>query len=245
MAHPFLSVVIPAYNEEPRIQGTLDRITQYLSTRGYQWEVVVSDDGSIDKTVRLVEQAAAGNPNLKLLSLPHRGKGWAVRNAMLSAAGDYRLICDADLSVPIEQVERLLPPQLKDVDIALGSREQPESHRIGEPGIRHLMGRVYNWLVRSLALPGLNDTQCGFKCFRGDVVPQLFQRQTMDGFTFDAEVLFLARKMGLNIKEIGVDWYYREGSKVRPIRDSLAMTGGLLKIRWLYFRNRYFRANPK
>ena len=239
MAQPFLSVVIPAYNEEPRIKRTLDRVTQYLSTRQYQWEVVVSDDGSTDNTVRLVEQAALGNPNLKLLSLPHRGKGWAVKNGMLAASGEYRLICDADLSVPIEQVERLLPPQLQDVDIALGSREQPESQRIGEPGLRHLMGRVYNHLVRTLAVPGLKDTQCGFKCFRGEVVPQLFQRQIMEGFAFDAEVLFLARRMGLIMKEIGVDWYYEEGSKVRPIRDSLAMTGGLLKIRWLYFRRRY------
>ena len=167
MAQPFLSVVIPAYNEEPRIPRTLDRITQYLSTRRYQWEVVVGDDGSTDNTAGLVQQAASLNPNIRLLSLPHRGKGWAVRNAILAASGEYRLVCDADLSVPIEQVERLLPPQLEGVDIALGSREQPGSRRIGEPPLRHLMGRVYNHLVRILAVPGLKDTQCGFKCFRG------------------------------------------------------------------------------
>lgn len=239
MAQPFLSVVIPAYNEGPRIQRTLDRITGYLSTRQYHWEVVVSDDGSTDNTVRLVEQAAAGNPNIRLLTLPHGGKGWAVKNAMLAASGDYRLICDADLSVPIEQVERLLPPQLQGVDIALGSREQPSSRRIGEPPLRHLMGRVYNRLVQALAAPGLKDTQCGFKCFRGNIVAPLFQRQTMDGFAFDPELLFLAQRRGLTIKEVGIDWYYGKGSKVRPVRDSLAMTADLLKIRWAYFTGKY------
>jgi dolichyl-phosphate beta-glucosyltransferase len=239
LAQPFLSVVVPAYNEEPRIQRTLDRVTEYLSTRQYLWEVVVSDDGSTDNTSALVELASSENPNIRLLTLPHRGKGWAVKNAMLAATGDYRLICDADLSVPIEQVERLLPPRLEGVDIALGSREQPGSRRIGEPTLRHVMGRVYNRLVRSLTAPGLKDTQCGFKCFRGDIVSQLFQLQTMDGFAFDAELLFLAHRRGLTVKEVGIDWYYGEGSKVRPVRDSLSMTGDLLKIRWAYLMGRY------
>ena len=239
MARPFLSVVIPAYNEENRIQRTLERITQYLSTREYLWEVLVSDDGSTDGTSRLVEEAAQLNPNVKLVRLAHRGKGWAVKNGILAASGEYRLFCDADLSVPIEQVERLLPPTLEGVDVAVGSREQPESLRIGEPGMRRLMGRLYNCLVRALALPGLSDTQCGFKCFRAEIVPSLFQRQYLDGFTFDTELLFLARKMGLTIKEIGVEWYYGDGSKVRPIKDSLAMTRDLFKIRRLHFRASY------
>ena len=239
MARPFLSVVIPAYNEENRIQRTLERITQYLSTREYLWEVLVSDDGSTDGTSRLVEEAALLNPNVKLVRLAHRGKGWAVKNGILAATGEYRLFCDADLSVPIEQVDRLLPPTLEGVDVAVGSREQPESLRIGEPGMRRLMGRLYNCLVRALALPGLSDTQCGFKCFRAEIVPPLFQRQHLDGFTFDTELLFLARKMGLTIKEIGVEWYYGDGSKVRPIKDSLAMTRDLFKIRRLHFRASY------
>ena len=196
MAPPFLSVVIPAYNEESRIQRTLERVAGYLSTRGYDWEIVVGDDGSTDGTRRLVEQAASRNPAIKLLPLEHRGKGWAVRNAILAASGEYRLVCDADLSVPIEQAERLLPPQLQGVDIAIGSREQPGSRRIGEPGLRHVMGRVYNLLVRLLALPGFRDTQCGFKRFRGEIVPCLFRRQKLEGFTYDAEVLFLACRKG-------------------------------------------------
>jgi hypothetical protein len=151
---------------------------------------------------------------------------------MLDAAGSYCFLCDADLSMHIEQVERFLPPQLQGVDIAIGSREALDSRRIGEPARRHTMGRWFNALVRVLAVPGLDDTQCGFKCFRGEIVPELFQQQTLDGFAFDVELLFLARRSGMKIREIGIDWYYREQSKVRQIRDSFAMTRDLLKIRW-------------
>ena len=239
MAPPFLSVVIPAYNEESRIQQALERLAEHLSAADYSWEIVVGDDGSVDGTARLVEEAAALFPAIRLLKLEHRGKGWAVKNAILAACGEYRLVCDADLPVPLEQLDRLLPPKLQGVDIAIGSREAPGSRRFGEPGLRHLMGRVYNLLVRLLAFPGIRDTQCGFKCFRAGIVPQLFQRQRLEGFTFDVEVLFLARKAGLEIQEVAVDWYYGEGSKVRPLRDSMAMTADLLRIRWMYFTGRY------
>jgi len=241
LPRPFLSVVIPAYNEESRISDTLERVIGFMNTRPYSWEVLVADDGSTDGTARLVGGLAASHPNLRLISLPHRGKGWAVKNAMLAASGQYRCLCDADLSVPIEQVERLLPPQTNEVDIALGSREAPGARRIGEPNRRHLMGRVFNFLVRFLAVPGLRDTQCGFKCFREEVVPDLFQRQTMDGFAFDVEVLFLAHKTGLTMKEVAVDWYYREHSKVRNVRDSFSMTLDLLRIRWRYRWGRHRR----
>jgi dolichyl-phosphate beta-glucosyltransferase len=236
---PFLSIVIPAYNEEPRIMGTLGQVVQFLEARSFSWEVVVVDDGSTDATALLVGECAAENARVRLLSRPHQGKGGAVKEGMLEAAGRYRFLCDADLSMPIEQVERFLPPQLKSVDIAVGSREAVNSRRIGEPWRRHLMGRFYNRLVRLLAVPGLDDTQCGFKCFRGDIVPQLFGRQTLAGFAFDVEILFLARRQGLRIAEVGIDWYHRERSKVHPLRDSLAMTRDLLKIRWRYFRGGY------
>ncbi|PKB65014.1 MAG: hypothetical protein BZY80_01490 [SAR202 cluster bacterium Io17-Chloro-G2] len=239
MAQPYLSVVIPAFNEEARIQRTLERVVQFLTGGSYPWEVVVADDGSTDATARLVRDVASSNGNVRLLSLEHRGKGWAVRHGMLNAVGEYRLLCDADLSVPIDQVERLLPPQVLDADIAVGSREQPDSQRFGEPAHRHLMGRIYNGLVRVLAVPGLKDTQCGFKCYRGEVVPQLFGAQRMEGFAFDAEVMFLAWKSGLAIREVGVDWYYGPGSKVRAVTDSLAMTWDLLKIRWNHKIGRY------
>ncbi len=239
MAQVFLSVVIPAYNEAARISATLERVISYLEGQSYSWEVLVADDGSSDGTAGLVSEIAATHPNLRLMSLSHRGKGWAVKNAMLAAQGEFRLLCDADLSVPIEQVERLLPPESQGVDIAVGSREAKGAQRIGEPPRRHFMGRIYNALVRTIAVAGLQDTQCGFKCYRGAVVPSLFQRLTMDGFAFDVEVLFLAEKEGMKLKEIPVDWYYRENSKVRAFRDSIAMTLDLLKIRWRHLRGRY------
>ena len=236
MSQVFLSVVIPAYNEEPRIGGTLEQVIGFLSSRLYSWEVLVADDGSTDGTGRLVAELAASHPNIRLISLCHGGKGWAVKNAMLAAQGQYRLLCDADLSVPIEQVERFIPPQVGEVDIAIGSRETAGARRIGEPNRRHVMGRVYNTLVRLLAVPRLADTQCGFKCFRGEIVPDLFQRQTMNGFAFDVEVLYLANKAGMTLREIPVDWYFRERSKVRIFQDSWSMTLDLLKIRWHHRR---------
>ena len=237
MPKTYLSVVIPTFNEEARIAGTLDSVIEYLVSRDYPWEIVVADDGSTDHTAQLVGRVIVEHPNVRVLRLPHRGKGWAVKNGMLAAEGEFRLLCDADLSVPIEHVERLLPlfdakPGGAGSDIVLGSREAPGAARIGEPSRRHIMGRVFNRIVSLLAVPGLTDTQCGFKCFRGETAENLFPRLTLDGFAFDVELLHLARKLGLPYSEVGVDWYYRPQSKVRPIRDSLAMTLDLIKIRW-------------
>lgn len=236
---PLLSVIIPAYNEASRIVSTLEQVAGFLSTRPYAWEVVVVDDGSSDHTRALVAEFAARHPQVRLLERPHRGKGGAVKAGMLAATGQYRFMCDADLSMPIQQVERFLPPQVEGVDVVVGSREAAGARRVGEPWRRHLMGRFYNWLVQVLAAPGLQDTQCGFKCFRGQVAADLFRRQTLDGFAFDVEVLFLARKAGLVVREVGIDWHYRQLSRVRPLRDSAAMTWDLLKIRWRSLTGRY------
>lgn len=232
MPQPFLSVVIPTFNEEARIGGTLSQVISYLSAQDYQWEILVADDGSTDHTAQLVGREIVEHPNIRVLHLSHRGKGWAVKNGMLAAGGEYRLICDADLSVPIEQVERLLPSSGLGSDIVLGSREALSAIRIGEPARRHMMGRVFNRLVAVLAVPGLADTQCGFKIVRGDAAETLFPRLTLDGFAFDVELLYLACKLGMTYSEVGVDWYYRSQSKVRPLQDALAMTLDLLKIRW-------------
>lgn len=233
---PFLSIVIPAYNEQARIGSTLEQVVGFLATRPYSWEVLIADDGSQDATASLVQQFTQAHPAVRLLRLPHGGKGWAVKHAMLQVAGQYRFLCDADLSMPIEQVERFLPPQVEGVHIAIGSRETPGARRIGEPTHRHLTGRAFNMLVRLLAVPGIKDSQCGFKCFRGDIAPGLFRRQQLNGFAFDVELLFLARKAGLVLKEIPIDWYYRQRSQVRLLRDSIAMTWDLLKIRWRHRR---------
>ena len=238
LSRPRLSIVIPAFNEEARIRSTLDQVIAFLLSRPYSWEIIVADDGSTDATARLVNELSEGRPEVKLLRLPHRGKGGAVKHGMLAAAGEFRFLCDADLSMPIEQVERFLPPQVGGAAIVVGSREAPNSRRIGEPMRRHLMGRFYNWLVRRLAVPGISDTQCGFKCFPGEQASALFQRQRTNGFAFDVEILFLARRSGLKVTEIGIDWYFREESKVRPLLDSVVMTWDLIKIRWLHRRGR-------
>ena len=147
MPQPFLSIVIPTYNEELCIIRTLGQVVSFLNTQNYAWVVLIVDDGSTDGTAALVSDFSSHHSNVNLLSVPHQGKGWAVKHGMLEATGEYRFLCDADLSMPIEQVERFLPPQLEAVDIAIGSREAPDARRIGEPYRRHIMGRFYNWTL--------------------------------------------------------------------------------------------------
>ncbi len=234
-------MVIPAYNEGSRIGDTLRSAIEYLGSQPYTWDVLVVDDGSVDETAQVVGEFAAADPRVTLLSVAHGGKGWAVRNGMLKAKGEHRFLCDADLSMPIEQVSRFLPPVLEEFDIAIGSRELPEARRIGEPSRRHFMGRVFNGLVRMAVLPGISDTQCGFKCFRAPVVEGLFRSQMLSGFAFDVELLFLARRQGLRIVEVPIDWHYRSLSRVRPFRDSLSMVIDIMKVRLNQLRGRYRR----
>ena len=215
-----------------RISQTVREVVAYLDSQQYGWEIIVADDGSTDATASLVREVAAEDERVRVLSLSHRGKGWAVRNGMLAAVGEFRLLSDADLSVPIAQVERLLPPQNGDVDVSVGSREAPGAARYGEPARRHLMGRVFNSFARFIAAPRIADTQCGFKCFRARAAEELFSRVTMNGFSYDVEVLHLAHRLGMTIAEIGVDWHYREHSKVKPLRDAFSMSLDLLRIRW-------------
>ena len=232
MDQPFLSVVIPAYNEESRIRHTLEQVCSYLSSQDYAWQVVVSDDGSVDSTSRIVSSFADGIPQVRLLTLEHRGKGWAVQQGMLAADGEFRFLCDADLSMPVEQIGRFLPPEVNSADIVVGSRELPGSRRLGEPWRRHFMGRAFNVMIQALAVPGIRDTQCGFKCFRAETTTALFEKQNLEGFAFDVEILYLARRAGLAVHEVPIDWHYREGSKVRPLRDAVSMAWDVLNVRW-------------
>ncbi len=231
MTRPFLSVVIPAYNEERRLPATLERVVGFLETRDYSWEVVVADDGSGDATGRIVTELAAGRPEIRLLSLPHRGKGGAVKAGMLAALGEYRFLCDADLSMPIEQVERFLPPRLEGVEVGIGSRQAAGSRRIDEPLGRYFTSRVYNRMIRLLLLPGIQDTQCGFKGFRGEAAEELFGRLEAEDYAFDVEVLYTARQLGMGMREVAIDWRYGKGSRVRPVRDGIGMVRDLLRMR--------------
>lgn len=243
MTKPFLSIIIPAYNEAQRLPPTLEKIKAFLARQDYTAEVLVIENGSSDDTEAVARAFQDQMPNLSVFTETERGKGLAVRRGMLAAQGEYRFLCDADLSMPIEQVNRFLPPNLAQVDVAIGSRELPESQRIDEPGYRHFIGRIFNAMVRWLVLPGIQDSQCGFKCFRAEVAEAVFPFQTMGGMSFDAEVLFIARKMGYSVQEVAIDWYFDPDSRVRLVQDSLRMAFDLLKIRINASQGRYDTQN--
>ena len=235
----FLSVIIPTYNESQRIKSTLIQISEYLDKSRFTYEIIVSDDGSSDNTKTQVELFTKSNAKIKLLALKHNGKGWAIRNGLSYAVGTYRFICDADLSMPINYLEKFLPPSVEHSDIVIGSREIKGARRIGEPKARHLMGRMYNLLTRLIFCMNISDTQCGFKCFKWETVESIFAKQCINGFAFDMEILFLAKKSDLIITEIGIDWYYKDLSKVRPGIDPILMALDLIKIRWRYLTGKY------
>ncbi len=228
---PFLSLVIPAYNEERRLPSTLPVAIEWLATTPWDWEIRVVDDGSSDGTCDVVRGLAAEEPRLVLQAEPHRGKGGAVRAGMLASNADYRFLCDADFSMPVQEVERFLPPYLDDYDLAIGTREGPGAVRVDEPESRHIMGRVFNALVTTALVPGIADTQCGFKCLSGAAAQALCSRLTIDGFAFDVELLFLARKAGMRIQEVPITWYYMEASSVKPVRDTWRMIREVARIR--------------
>lgn len=237
----FLSIVIPAYNEETRLPVTLKQVFQFLQAQSYTYEVLVVENGSRDRTLAIAEAFARTQPALRVLHNPQRGKGLAVRRGMLEARGEYRFMCDADFSMPPAEINNFLPPLLENTSIAIASREAPGAVRYHEPAYRHFIGRGYNLLIRWLALPGLQDTQCGFKCFRGEVAEQLFRQQTLTGWSFDVEILFIGRRLGYQVVEIPIPWYYNAESKVNVLRDSIQMGLDILKIRWNDWRGIYRR----
>jgi glycosyltransferase involved in cell wall biosynthesis len=239
LSTPFLSIVIPAHNEEKRLPRTLEQVFAFLSAQPYPAEVIVVENGSTDRTLELTQAAVAQHPTLRPLRIEGRGKGLAVQQGMLAARGEYRFICDADLSMPIEEIEKFLPPGLDGFDIAIASREAPGAVRYGEPAYRHWGGRAINLAIQMLILPGLQDTQCGFKCFRAEAAERLFRLQTLPGWSFDIEVLFLARRAGLKIREVPIHWYYDSDSKVKAVRDALDMIADILRIRMNTMRGRY------
>ncbi|MEA3344874.1 MAG: dolichyl-phosphate beta-glucosyltransferase [Chloroflexota bacterium] len=247
---PYLSIVVPAYNEERRLPATLARILCYLDEQPYKGEIIVVDDGSEDDTVEAAKRLMSRHPNLRLIENDHRGKGYAVRTGMLAAQGQVALFTDADLAVPIEETARLLAQLEEGYDIAIGSREGLGARRYGEPWYRHLMGRGFNLLVRAIAIGQFKDTQCGFKCFRGEAAHDLFSRLQLYGdqahpieraatTAFDVEVLFLALKRGYRVAEVPVEWHYGLRSKVHPISDSIHMFRDVLAVRLNDWRGLY------
>ena len=235
------SIIIPAYNEEHRLPASLNRVAAFVQKQSYAIEVVVADDGSQDGTAAIVEQFADQYPFIHVLRVPHGGKGSAIRAGISRGQGQYLVICDADLAVPIEELPKFLPPTLDGYDVAIASREVKGAKRFNEPYYRHLMGRVYNLLVRLMAVPHIQDTQCGFKAFRREVAQELFALQTIDGWGIDVEILFIAQRFGCKIVEVPVNWYYGKGSKIQPVQDTIRMVGDLLQVRRNAWQGRYER----
>ncbi len=236
---PFFSIVIPAYNEENRLPNTLEQLFRFLEKQPFASEIIVVENGSSDQTFEIAQQFSNGQKNVHVLHNEQRGKGRAIQRGVVAASGEYIFLCDADLSMPVEEIRKFIPPQLENFDIAIASREAPGSIRYNEPYYRHFTGRVFNTLIRLLVLPGLQDTQCGFKCIRAQVARDIFPYQTLTGWAFDVELLYIARHHGYQIVEIPIHWYFNADSKISVFRDSLRMFLDLLRIRRNAFRGLY------
>jgi len=243
---PFLSVVIPSYNERRNIERrVLDQLVKYLEKQEYSWEVIFTDDGSTDGTpqslMEFIHQQKQSNGDWKVLENIHAGKGPTVQSGMMAAQGEWRLFTDFDQSTPLSEVEKLLSWVNEGYEVVIGSREIQGAKREQEPLHRHLMGRGFNFLVQTLAIPGIYDTQCGFKLFSAEATETLFpkmhvygkQEERKDAFTgaFDVELLFLARKNNFRIKEVPIVWHHNETDRVSPVKDSMRMLRDILRVR--------------
>jgi dolichyl-phosphate beta-glucosyltransferase len=233
----YLSIVIPAYNEEKRIAGTLDKIHGFLKTKNYSYEVIVVDDGSADRTVGVSEESSlAKERSLRVVkNSGNKGKGFSVKSGILKSTGEFVLLSDADLSTPIGEIDKLFCAIKEGNDIVIGSRALKGSMvSVHQPWYREIMGKTFNFFVKMLLMRGFNDTQCGFKLLRGDVARSIAPTMKIDGFCFDVEMLYLARIKGYNIREIGVVWKNSPESKVRLIFSPLSMFLDLFSIKRIH-----------
>jgi dolichyl-phosphate beta-glucosyltransferase len=241
LTFPFLSVVIPAHNEAHRLPRALEQVFDFLASQQYTAEVLVVENGSSDRTIEIAREFAGRHDNLRVIQEAARGKGLAVRRGMLEARGEYRFACDADLSMPIEELCRFLPPAITDFDLAIGSREAPGSVRYDEPAFRHWGGRAINVAIQLFILPRLRDTQCGFKCFTAEAAQTLFGLQSLPGWSFDIEVLYLARRRKYRIREIPIHWYFHPETKLKAVPDALRMIRDIFTIHLNNLRGLYDR----
>ncbi len=238
---PLLSLIIPAYNEAERLPTTLPPVFAFLEAQPHSFEIILVNNNSRDNTRQIAQTFAASRPYLRVIDEMTQGKGAAVRAGFLAARGEYLFMADADFSMPVEEIAKFLPPPARAYDVAIGSREAPGAVRYNEPHYRHFMGRVFNFYVKVLAIPGFEDTQCGFKCFRREVALDILPNQTIDGWAFDVELLFIALKRGYHIIEVPIHWYYGENSRVSPVRDTINMIREVLRIRLNNLAGRYER----
>lgn len=235
-----LSLILPAYNEEKRLPECMEKVADFVASHEEPIEVILVENGSKDRTYEMGCEYAAQYPWLTVLKEETPGKGNAVRRGMLEAHGKYRMFADVDFSMPISEVDNFIPPTLEGYHVAIGSREVKGAVRYNEPATRHFTGRVFNLIVRVLlGLPNIHDTQCGFKSFSAEAAQKLFKLQKIDGWAFDAEVLFIAKHLGYQIIEVPVQWYYDGNSKINVIQDSIKMFRELLQIRKNYNNGLY------
>jgi dolichyl-phosphate beta-glucosyltransferase len=229
-----LSIVVPCYNEEQRLPRTIEQIELYLAGKGLSYELILVDDGSTDGTRQVMDSAAERSRSVRLEALPHnRGKGRALAEGVAAARGAEILVTDADLSTPIDELDKLRAELSKGAGVAIASRALPGSRvEVSQPIYRVLMGKAFNLLVQAVLLPGIWDTQCGFKLFRADVAHDVFAALTTDGFGYDPEVLYRAKKRGVKIAEVPVVWRNSAPTKVNPIKSSLDMFRHVLRIRF-------------
>ena len=242
---PRLSIIMPAYNEERRLPGSLARLEAFLGKLDREVEVIVVENGSTDRTAAVVRECQQRLPWLRLLRVATPGKGGAVRAGMLAATGDHLMFCDVDFSMPVEEIGKFTALLDAGAPIVIASRELATSERHHEPARRHVMGRVFNRLVQLLVVGGIDDTQCGFKAFQRPVGRDLFNVQRTRGWGFDVEILYLARRRGYRVQQLAIDWYYDADSRVRGMRDSLDMVGEVLRIRFYDLLGLYRRVRPR
>ncbi|MCB9450277.1 MAG: glycosyltransferase family 2 protein [Anaerolineaceae bacterium] len=242
---PLLSIVIPAHNEERRLPPSLAKIDAFLQQQPFEAEVIVVENGSVDRTVEVAEAFAKEHPYVRVVEAAVRGKGLAVKVGMLEARGQYRFICDADLSMPIEEIVHFLPPHVNGHDVIIASREGVGANRVGEPEYRHLIGRINNLIIKLTAVRGFEDTQCGFKMFTQAAAEDLFGVQQMTGIGFDIELLFIAKRRGYTIKQVPITWYFDPDSRMRLVGDSLHLLVEIWQIRRNWFWGIYAKKDPK
>lgn len=249
-----LTVVLPAYNEEARIYDSLILIKEFFATKDYEYEVLVSDDGSTDQTIDIVEGVSERWENLRILKNKHKGKAPAIISGIHDARGEFVLFSDVDLSVPINEIDKMMVwVEEKGYDVAIASREGTGAKRVNEPVMRHIMGRVFNYLVQLVILPGINDTQCGFKLFKNKVAIDIFNYTKLYSLNdpeitgakvsgFDVELLYVARKLGYKIKSVPVVWTYADNSKVHNLKDSYYNAMDVFRVRLNSMKGFYNRA---
>jgi len=245
------SIVIPAYNEEDKITSSLTQVVNFMRGFCNSFEILVVNDGSKDSTAEKVEEYSKSNIEVKLINNPHKGKGFAVWTGMIKAEGELIYMADADLSTSIDELRKLsVWVTDQNYDLVIGSREGVGARRVGEPSYRHIMGRFFNYWVQFIALPGINDTQCGFKLFKKKAAKDIFGRLLVYGEgtkeinttyfgAWDVEVLYLARKLGYTIKQVPVTWTYVKSKRFNPLKDAFKMAWDVTKVRLNDLRGKY------